>query len=51
MHNELFNPIDVFTYHPGGLLRSDDSRSDRWTYLARDLDPGAFLEHIWSGRR
>jgi hypothetical protein len=38
MHNELFNPIDIFTYHPRGLLLGD-SHADNWSYLARDLHP------------
>ena len=48
MHNELFNPIDIFTYHPRGLLLGD-SHADNWSYLARDLYPKPFLEQIWSG--
>ena len=48
MHNELFNPIDIFTNHPRGLLLGD-SHADKWSDLARDLHPKPFLEHIWSG--
>ena len=48
MHNELFNPIDIFTYHPTSLLRSEGPDS-RWNYLARDLWPKLFLEQILSG--
>ena len=47
MHNELFNPIDIFTYYPKILLR--DTEPERWTVLGRDLWPEAFLDHIWSG--
>jgi glycosyltransferase involved in cell wall biosynthesis/LPS sulfotransferase NodH len=48
MHNELFNPIDIFTYYPKVLIRTTDG--DRWSVLGRDLYPEAFLEHIWSGK-
>jgi LPS sulfotransferase NodH len=48
MHNELFNPIDIFTYHPKALVRNKDG--DRWTTLGRDLYPDGFLDHIWSGK-
>jgi hypothetical protein len=41
MHNELFNPIDVFTYHPKALIEA------RWTVLTRDLFPAEFLNFIW----
>ena len=47
MHNELFNPIDIFTYYPKSLLRNQEQ--DRWTVLGRDLWPEAFLDHIWTG--
>jgi hypothetical protein len=46
MHNELFNPIDTFSYHQKALLRNENG--DRWTVLERDLWPKAFLEHIWT---
>jgi len=49
MHNELFNPIDIFTYHPVSLLRTG-TEDQRWTPLARDLWPKIFLEQMWSGR-
>jgi hypothetical protein len=49
MHNELFNPIDIFTYHPDSLLQNSESKDHRWTFLARDLWPAVFLEHIWTG--
>ncbi|KAL3909756.1 MAG: hypothetical protein SGILL_007960 [Bacillariaceae sp.] len=48
MHNELFNPIDIFSYYQSSLIRN--SEGDRWTSLGRDLYPEAFLEHIWTGR-
>jgi len=48
MHNELFNPIDIFTYHPKAMVRNEEG--DRWTTLGRDLYPDGFLEHIWSGK-
>ena len=48
MHNELFNPIDIFTYHPRALF-TGESHTDKWTYLARDLYPKDFLQRIWSG--
>jgi hypothetical protein len=41
MHNELFNPIDIFTYTP--LDR------ERWSALVRDLFPDDFLDAMWSG--
>ena len=41
MHNELFNPVDVFTYHPKALKEA------RWTVLTRDLFPAEFLNFIW----
>jgi hypothetical protein len=48
MHNELFNPIDIFTYYQKALVRKEDG--SRWGVLGRDLWPEAFLDHIWSGR-
>jgi LPS sulfotransferase NodH len=48
MHNELFNPIDIFSYYQSSLLRNEEG--DRWTPLGRDLYGEAFLEHIWTGR-
>jgi hypothetical protein len=48
MHDELFNPTDIFTYHPKALLHGD-SYAKKWSYLARDLHPKLFLQHIWSG--
>lgn len=61
MHNELFNPIDIFTYYPhafsGGLSGDGGDGSPqavlqprRWTVLTRDLFPYDFLEYIWSGK-
>lgn len=48
MHSELFNTIDIFTYHPTAMdIDVKDNR--RWTVLGPDLHPEAFLEHIWSG--
>ncbi len=49
MHNELFNPIDIFTYYPNALMR-DGSQEHKWNFLARDLWPQLFLEHIWPGK-
>jgi len=46
-HNELFNQIDIFSYHPKSLLRNE--AGDTWSTLGRDLYPEAFLEHFWSG--
>ena len=48
MHNELFNPIDIFTYYQNALEHNNEG--DRWTSLNRNLYPEAFLEHIWTGR-
>lgn len=48
MHNELFNPIDIFSYYQKTLLRND--QGDRWNALGRDLYPEAFLEHIWTAK-
>ncbi|CAB9513560.1 3-beta hydroxysteroid dehydrogenase/isomerase family [Seminavis robusta] len=48
MHNELFNPIDIFTYYQRILWRNEDG--DRWNTLGRDLYPEAFLEHLWTGK-
>jgi hypothetical protein len=60
MHNELFNPIDIFTYHRHILRRlavtNDDSedhnshqqQQQQWTVQIRDLYPEDFLEHIWN---
>ena len=45
MHNELFNPIDIFTYHPAVF-----QKDLRWTVLTRDLFPYDFLDFIWTGR-
>ena len=60
MHNELFNPIDIFTYHPHMLRHSDDDEDDDpggrgggerplWSVMTRDLFPGEFMDFIWSG--
>jgi glycosyltransferase involved in cell wall biosynthesis len=46
MHNELFNQIDIFTYHPYALYNAD---GEKLCYLARDVDPPRFLDLIWSG--
>lgn len=48
MHNEIFNPIDIFTYYRKALVRNEDG--DKWSSLGRDLYPEAFLEHIWTGK-
>ena len=52
MHNELFNPIDIFTYHPNVMWKEseDGQESSKWTYLARDLLHSQFLEHIWTAQ-
>eukprot|EP00522_Entomoneis_paludosa_P001770 CAMPEP_0172467900 /NCGR_PEP_ID=MMETSP1065-20121228/60113_1 /TAXON_ID=265537 /ORGANISM="Amphiprora paludosa, Strain CCMP125" /LENGTH=81 /DNA_ID=CAMNT_0013225163 /DNA_START=198 /DNA_END=439 /DNA_ORIENTATION=- len=66
MHNELFNPIDIFTYHPGfrhGSSMGDEDAGDqnlqqvvpisnkpRWSVLTRDLFPAEFLDFIWTGK-
>lgn len=52
MHNELFNQIDIHTYHPEVLMRKIDLDDNevKWNYLTRDLWPEVFLDHIWSGR-
>jgi len=44
MHNELFNPIDIFTYHPAVF-----QRGLQWTVLTRDIFPEDFLEFVWTG--
>jgi hypothetical protein len=43
MHNELFNPIDIFTYFPNTFKK-------QWTVLTRDLFPGRFLDYVYTGR-
>ena len=54
MHNELFNPIDIFTYYPKVLsaeMGEDGTKlPPRWTVMTRDLFPYDFLEFIWSGK-
>ena len=50
MHNELFNPIGILTYHPNSLTLDSGSQSKRWNYLGRDMWPSNFLDHIWSAR-
>lgn len=55
MHNELFNPIDIFTYYPKSLNPpppdGDECQAPpRWTPLIRDLFPNDFLDFIWSGK-
>lgn len=60
MHNELFNPIDIFTYHPQ-IFKDKNSKvydiddDDRYkhcglqyTTQVRDLYPVEFLEFIWN---
>ena len=52
MHNELFNPIDIFTYYPevfSGQREDYVNSPPRWTVMTRDLFPYDFLEYIWSG--
>jgi len=52
MHNELFNPIDIFTYHPALFQHGDSVVSEKkqqWTVLTRDLFPEDFLDFIWTG--
>mmetsp|Transcript_15623 Transcript_15623/g.34141 ORF Transcript_15623/g.34141 Transcript_15623/m.34141 type:complete len:1056 (-) Transcript_15623:63-3230(-) len=56
MHNELFNPIDIFTYYPGAMKVPIDDDNDSttttmtasWSVLTRDLFPVRFLEYIWN---
>ena len=50
MHNEIMNNIDIFTYH-GGVFRGASSASSglSWTPLNRDVNPKAFVRHVWSG--
>lgn len=48
MHNELFNPIDIFTYHPHMLKEATGERL-AWSVLTRDLFPNDFLDFIWTG--
>lgn len=50
MHNELFNQIDIFSYHPKALERKEGDSESKWNFLSRDLWPEVFLEHIWSGQ-
>ena len=45
MHNELFNNIDVFTYHPREVRGAE---LEFWSTLARDTNCEQFLDHIWS---
>eukprot|EP00551_Chaetoceros_affinis_P012567 CAMPEP_0203682834 /NCGR_PEP_ID=MMETSP0090-20130426/47203_1 /ASSEMBLY_ACC=CAM_ASM_001088 /TAXON_ID=426623 /ORGANISM="Chaetoceros affinis, Strain CCMP159" /LENGTH=845 /DNA_ID=CAMNT_0050551951 /DNA_START=88 /DNA_END=2622 /DNA_ORIENTATION=+ len=47
MHNELFNPIDIFTYHPS--FKNIERNKPLWTVLTRDLFPMDFLDFVWSG--
>lgn len=58
MHNELFNPIDIFTYHPstlrsyrnqsgGGGSPETHGSSTGWTVLTRDLFSADFLDFIY----
>ena len=48
MHNELFNPIDIFTYHPS-FKRIERNQTPLWTVTTRDLFPGDFLDFVWTG--
>jgi LPS sulfotransferase NodH len=48
MHNELFNPVDIFSYYNNSLVRTKEG--ERWQTLGRDLYPEAFMEHIWTAR-
>ncbi|CAJ1940641.1 unnamed protein product [Cylindrotheca closterium] len=47
MHNELFNTIDIFTYHPS--FKTIQNCEALWTPQTRDLDPVGFLRFVWSG--
>ena len=57
MHNELFNPIDIFTYHPN-TVRSEKHIMDvstgcnprGWSVLTRDLFPEDFLDFIYQNK-
>jgi hypothetical protein len=48
MHNELLNPIDIFSYYPTAF-RPGPNQKRLWSVLTRDLFPIDFLEFIWSG--
>ena len=47
MHNELFNPIDIFSYYSSSLFKQGPHP---WTTLSRDLAPYRFLQTAWSGK-
>jgi len=47
MHNELFNPIDIFTYHPS--FKCVEKNKPLWTVMTRDLFPVDFLHFVWTG--
>lgn len=49
MHNELFNTIDIFTYYPS-FLQHGMKDDEKWTVLARDIQPEQFLNHVWSAK-
>ena len=49
MHNELFNPIDIFTYYPNSLQLGEEL-GHGWNFRSRDLLPIDFLTHIWAGK-
>ncbi len=49
MHNELFNPIDIFTYHPNAFsFEEEDCSGASWSTLTRDLFPSNFTEYVWN---
>jgi len=49
MHNELYNPIDIFTYHPYAFeLDNEDFSGASWSTLTRDLFPSDFMEYVWN---
>jgi LPS sulfotransferase NodH len=54
MHNELFNAVDICTYHPCAFRPADRAMNrdaaELWVPTKRDLCPEMFLEHVWSGR-
>lgn len=49
MHNELFNTIDIFTYHPKSFsFENEDLSGASWSTLTRDLFPSDFMEYVWN---
>jgi hypothetical protein len=49
MHNELYNPIDIFTNHPNAFeLDKEDYSGASWSTLTRDLFPSDCMEYVWN---